>query len=56
MSAYIKYAAMIVAGCAGAYFVAGNEKYIISYGTGFIGAVLLCHGIGSYAGGFPSVS
>jgi hypothetical protein len=56
MPSWGKYVAMIIGGILGAYFVAGNEKYYISYGTGFIGAVLLCMGIGYYAGGFPTMS
>lgn len=47
---------MIVGGVIGGYFVAGNEKYVISYGTGFVGAGLIARGAAQYLGGFPSMS
>ena len=56
MPTWAKTLCMVAGGAAGAYFVAGNEKQILSYGTGFIGAVMICHGLGSYIGGFPSFS
>lgn len=56
MPTWAKVAAVAVGGILGCYFVSGNEKQIVSYGTGFVGAVMICKGIGSYAGGFPAIS
>lgn len=55
MPAYARYGLIILAGVLGMLFLRGNEGAVISYGTGFIGSILMMHGISCYLGGFPAL-
>jgi len=56
MPGWAKYLCMAAAGVIAVYCVKGKENYVVAYGTGFVGAVLMMHGISMYAGGFPPLS
>ena len=53
MPAWAKYSCIVVAGLLGMCLIRGNENNIISYGTGFLGAFMMMHGLGMYLKGFP---
>ena len=56
MPDWAKYTCVVIAVILGVMFVKGNEANIFCYGTGFIGAFMMMHGLGQYLKGFPAFS
>jgi len=56
MPTYAKYGCIVVAGILGMFLIRGSENMIFAYGTGFMGAFFMMHGLGQYLGGFPPLS